>query len=48
MDYAMTVGDFLERHHLAHELVSHARTGSSLESARAVGFRPSEWLKACC
>lgn len=38
---AMTVGDFLERHHLAHELLSHARTGSSLESARAARIPPN-------
>ena len=45
MDYAMTVGDFLERHHLAHELVSHARTGSSLESARAARIPPEQVAK---
>jgi Ala-tRNA(Pro) deacylase len=45
MDYAMTVGDFLERHHLAHELVSHARTGSSLESARAARIPPERLAK---
>jgi Ala-tRNA(Pro) deacylase len=45
MDYAMTVGDFLERHHLTHELVSHARTGSSLESARAARIPPERVAK---
>jgi Ala-tRNA(Pro) deacylase len=35
MAHAMTVEDFLQRHHLAHEIVSHAPTGSSLDSARA-------------
>lgn len=35
MAYAMTVAEFLERHHLPHELVSHTRSSNSLESARA-------------
>ena len=45
MAHAMTVGDFLERNHLAHELVSHARTGSSLESARAARIPPERVAK---
>jgi Ala-tRNA(Pro) deacylase len=45
MAHAMTVGDFLERHHLAHELVLHARTGSSLESARAARIPPERVAK---
>jgi Ala-tRNA(Pro) deacylase len=45
MGYATTVGDFLERHHLAHELVSHTRTGSSLESARAAQIPPERVAK---
>jgi Ala-tRNA(Pro) deacylase len=45
MDYANTVGDFLERHHVAHEVVSHARTGSSLESARVAQVPPERVAK---
>jgi Ala-tRNA(Pro) deacylase len=45
MDYAMTVGDFLERHHVAHEMVSHPRTGSSLESARVARVPPERVAK---
>lgn len=45
MPHAMTVGDFLERHHLAHELVSHATTGSSLDSARAAHIPPERVAK---
>lgn len=45
MTNAMTVGDFLERQHLEHELVSHARTGSSLESARAARIPPERVAK---
>jgi hypothetical protein len=40
MAQATTVENFLEQHHLAHELVLHARTGSSLESARAAHIAP--------
>jgi Ala-tRNA(Pro) deacylase len=45
MAHATTVEAFLERHHLAHELVSHARTGSSLESARAAHVPPERVAK---
>ena len=45
MAHALTVGDFLERQHLEHELVSHARTGSSLESARAARIPPERVAK---
>lgn len=45
MSYAMTVGNFLERHHLAHELVPHAPTGSSLESARVAHVPPERVAK---
>jgi Ala-tRNA(Pro) deacylase len=40
--HAMTVADFLERHHLAHEIVSHAPTGSSSIPPRRLIFRRSE------
>lgn len=45
MARAMTVEDFLERHHLAHEIVSHAPTGSSLDSARAAHIPPERVAK---
>lgn len=45
MAHATTVGEFLERHHLAHELVAHARTGSSLESALAAHVPPQRVAK---
>jgi len=45
MTYAKTVEDFLERHHLAHEVVSHAPTGSSIESARAAQIPPERIAK---
>lgn len=45
MAHATTVEEFLERHHLAHELVSHARSGSSLESARAAHVPPERVAK---
>lgn len=45
MTHPTIVGDFLERHHLAHELVSHARTGSSLESARVARIPPERVVK---
>jgi Ala-tRNA(Pro) deacylase len=45
MAYAVTVEEFLERHHLAHEVVSHAPTGSSLESARAAQILPQRVAK---
>lgn len=45
MAYATTVAEFLERHHLAHELVSHAPTGSSLDSARAAQIPPERIAK---
>jgi Ala-tRNA(Pro) deacylase len=41
----MTVEDFLERHHLAHEMVAHEPTGSSLESARAAHVPPERVAK---
>lgn len=41
----MMVEEFLERHHLAHELVSHEPTGSSLESARAAHVPPERVAK---
>jgi hypothetical protein len=47
--YAMTVEDFLGRHQLSYENVSHAPADTSLESARArLMFRRSEWRKTCC
>ena len=45
MAYATTVEDFLERHHLSHELVEHAPTGSSLESARVAHIPPQQIAK---
>jgi len=45
MAHATAVEDFLDRHHLAHELVSHAPTGSSLESARAARIPPERVAK---
>jgi Ala-tRNA(Pro) deacylase len=45
MAHAMTVAEFLERHHLAHELVSHTRSGNSLESARAAQVPPERVAK---
>lgn len=45
MTYAKTVEDFLARHHLAHEVVSHAPTDSSLDSARAAQIPPERVAK---
>jgi Ala-tRNA(Pro) deacylase len=45
MARAMTVADFLDRHHLAHEIVSHEPTGSSLDSARAARIPPERVAK---
>lgn len=45
MVYAMTVENFLQRHHLAHELVSHVPTGSSIDSARAARVPPERVAK---
>jgi Ala-tRNA(Pro) deacylase len=45
MANATTVEDFLERHHLAHDLVEHAPTGSSLESARVAHIPPQRIAK---
>jgi Ala-tRNA(Pro) deacylase len=45
MAHAAIVENFLERHHLAHEIVSHAHTGSSLESARAAQIPPERVAK---
>jgi len=39
------VEDFLERHHLPHEVVSHEITGNSLESARAAQVPPERVAK---
>lgn len=45
MVHAITVADFLERHHLAHEIVSHAPTGNSLHSALAARIPPERIAK---
>jgi Ala-tRNA(Pro) deacylase len=45
MARAMSVEDFLDRHHVAHELVSHEWTGSSLETARAAHLSPERIAK---
>lgn len=45
MTYATSVADFLERHQLEHQLVSHAHTGSSLGSARAAHIPPERIAK---
>jgi len=45
MAYEATVEDFLGRHHLDHELVEHAPTASSLESARAAHIPPQRIAK---
>jgi Ala-tRNA(Pro) deacylase len=37
--------EFLERHHVAHEIVPHARTGSSLASARVAQVPPERVAK---
>lgn len=45
MAYAMTVENFLGRHHLPYEMVSHAPTDSSLDSARAAHVPPERVAK---
>jgi Ala-tRNA(Pro) deacylase len=45
MASAMTVEDFLSRHHLSYEMVSHAPTDSSLNSARAAHVPPARVAK---
>ena len=45
MARAMTVEEFLSRHHMAHEIVTHEATGSSLESARAARIPPARMAK---
>lgn len=45
MANAMTVEDFLSRHHLPYEKVSHAFTDSSLDSARAAHVPPERVAK---
>ena len=45
MAHVTTVEDYLERHHLAHEVVAHPRTGSSLESARVAHIPPERVAK---
>lgn len=45
MARAMTVEEFLDRHHLPYEMVSHDRTDSSLASARAAHIPPERIAK---
>lgn len=45
MAHVMTVEDFLGRHHLAYEMVSHAPTDSSLDSARSAHVPPARVAK---
>lgn len=45
MANAMTVEDFLDRHHLTYEKVSHARTDNSLDTARAAHIPPERVAK---
>lgn len=45
MAYAMTVEDFLGRHHLPYEIVSHTPTDSSVDSARAAHIPPERVAK---
>jgi len=45
MARAMSVEEYLDRHHVAHEMLSHGRTGSSLETARVAHVPPERVAK---
>jgi Ala-tRNA(Pro) deacylase len=46
MATAITVSQFLQDHHLAHDVLSHPRTSTSVQSARAAHIDPSRLVKA--
>lgn len=45
MAVAMTVEDFLGRHHLSYQKVAHPPTGNSMDSARAAHVPPARLVK---